>query len=299
LYLTAQAFSTRKNVTARQRARVKSSTWLRIAVRRSVRRPGIASRASSALAALKYMQASFTPAEGAGSARFSSNLRERASYAGHSWAIRDRPWWMPEAVAKILFDSMDLSPAMAMCCLLAALGIVVAVLHTVTSLVVDEFRHRRSSRAARQLIEEEKAKKAAAAAQQQQQQQQHSAVARESGSAAGSEEPTGLTAMKRFCRFCDVQVEDEHMESHEAGKKHRKLRAAAEALANGSTCWTWRPVPMPVAAVADPGGTDAAEGHAAPSAAAGSTGGKVKGQSTKWSKVPAKPGPGGGGARRR
>ena len=266
-----------------------------------MRRPGIASRASSALAALKYMQASFTPAEGAGSARFSSNLRERASYAGHSWAIRDRPWWMPEAAAKILFDSMDLSPAMAMCCLLPALGIVVAVLHTVTSLVLDEFRHRRSSRAARQLIEEEKAKKAAAAAQQQQQQQQqqHSAVARESGSAAGSEEPTGLTAMKRFCRFCDVQVEDEHMESHEAGKKHRKLRAAAEALANGSTCWTWRPVPMPVAAVADPEGTDAAEGHAAPSPAASSTGGKVKGQSTNWSKVPAKPGPGGGGARRR
>ena len=295
-----------QNVTARQRARCPKhvgreelgrSGFACVAVCVALR--CIASRPSSALAALKYMQASFTPAEGAGSARFSSNLRERASYAGHSWAIRDRPWWMPEAVAKILFDSMDLSPAMAMCCLLAALGIVVAVLHTVTSLVVDEFRHRQSSRAARQLIEEEKAKKAAAAAQQQQQQQQHSAVARESGSAAGSEEPTGLTAMKRFCRFCDVQVEDEHMESHEAGKKHRKLRAAAEALANGSTCWTWRPVPMPVAAVADPEGTDAAEGHAAPSAAAGSTGGKVKGQSTKWSKVPAKPGPGGGGARRR
>ena len=203
---------------------------------------------------------------------------------------------MPDAVAKILFDSMDLSPAMAMLVLLAALALFVAMLHTATSLIVDEFRHRQSSRAARQLIAEEKAKKAAAATQQ----QQHTSAAAGAraaaapGSASASEEPSGSTLMKRFCRFCDVQVEDEHMESHEAGKKHRKLRAAAQALANESTCWTWMPVPVTVAPVPHAEDTDAAEKVVqSPSAAAGSRGGKAKGQSTKWSKVP------GPGARRR
>ena len=102
-------------------------------------------------------------AEGAGSARFSSNLRDPTSYVEHSWAIRDRPWWMPEPAAQVLFDSMDLSPATALLVLMGVATVIATFVHTVITFVVDEFRHQKSKRAARQLISEEKASKAAAA----------------------------------------------------------------------------------------------------------------------------------------
>jgi hypothetical protein len=251
------------------------------------------------------MQASWTAAQGAGSARFSSNLRDPTSYVEHSWAIRDRPWWMPEPAARVLFDSMDLSPATALLVLMGVSAVIAAFCHTVITFFVDEFRHQKSKRAARQLISEEKASKAAAAATvaaaAAASASPPAAVAATAGaseSAAASGLVVGSGTMTRFCRFCDVQVDDEHTEAHEAGKRHRKLKSAAGALATGSTCWTWRPVaPVKAGALQESApDADAAEpstGARFPSAVTGTCasrarGGKAKGQVDKWSKVPEK-----------
>ena len=182
------------------------------------------------------MEATWTPAAGAGSARFSTNLRDPTSYAEQPWAVRDRPWWMPEFAAKELFDRKNLSPAAAFSVLLTAIAIILLLIQQAVHLFISEYRWHRSNDVAQKLMKQEKAdKKATAAA------TRGSAFTSNSSSErAAPSNPSGLP-MARFCRLCDVRVDEEHAASHEAGKRHRKLKEAAGALGEG-TCWVWRPV---------------------------------------------------------
>lgn len=173
----------------------------------------------------------WTAADGAGSARFSTNLRDPASYAKQAWAQRDRPWWMPEVAALKLLDELDLSNAVAGVVLSAAAVLAALILINVGGFIREEINWRRSSSAARQLVKQEKAAAA-----------EKAAAKRAAASATEPSKECSLARHVRHCRFCDVPIEDEFVAAHEAGKKHKRLKAAAGSLAEGS-CWVWRAGP--------------------------------------------------------
>ena len=174
------------------------------------------------------VEVKWTPSADAGSMRFSSKMRDPASYAGKAWARRDRPFWMPEAVAALVVDELDWPDWAAHAALVA---LVVALCAAVRELLY-WLRLWRSERAVRQLIGQEKAAAAARVA------EKNAAVA--AAAAAAAALPTTATAMMRYCRFCDVPVEDTHMTTHEAGKRHKRLKDSAGALGAGE-CWVMRP----------------------------------------------------------
>ena len=136
---------------------------------------------------------------------------------------------MPEVAAAKLLDELDLSVTVAGAMLFAAVAIAALFAYHIGTFVRDEWQYRRSVSAARSLVKQEKADAKATAK-----------VA--ASSAKTSVDPAAAQTLIRYCRFCDVPIGDEFMEAHEAGKKHRKLKAAAGSLAEGS-CWIWRPAP--------------------------------------------------------
>ena len=207
--------------------------------------------------------------------RFSTNLRDPASYRGESWARRDRPWWLPEAAATLLLDKMDLSPAasagvlVACCCVAAYLAREIAIA------VLEEYRWRRSNAASRELVRQERQQKEVAAA---------AAMASSAGGDVLSASVRAPGRMVRYCRFCDVRIAEEFVATHEAGKKHLRRREAAGSLATAAeSCWVWRaPDATAEASSEEPGAATTEDVRVAPSASATSAG---KGLG-KWSAAP-------------
>jgi hypothetical protein len=211
------------------------------------------------------MQARFTPAEGAGSMIFSTSRRDRASYVGESWATRDRPWWMPERLALILLDELDLHSTVASAICIAMAVTALCGGRWITRRLYGAYRWRRSSFAAREIIRMEKEEAAA----------RHSAAASKVDAAklTSSDSCTSEGAMVRYCRYCDVPIEDEYMAAHESGKKHRRRLDAAGALARGhETCWEWRQAPTQAEQTPEPSTGTAAHEVLLPSSTATSAG---------------------------
>ena len=208
------------------------------------------------------MEATWTPAEDAGSMRFSQNLRDRSTYAQASWARRDRPLWMPEVLADILLERLDLS--------MGAVYLFLAVVLAIIALCVREtrvyLRAWRSDTVMVQIVRQEKAEKAQAAA----------AAAAAKAIASAPDAPGSSGPLVRCCRFCDVPIADEFVDAHAAGKKHKRLVSVAGS-AGADCCWVWRSAhtleapeaerrddaaasDMPVASMARKGGGDGGKG---------------------------------------
>ena len=194
---------------------------------------------------------------------FSTNRRDRATYADAAWAKRDRPPWLPEPIATVLLDNLDW-PLWAV---YAAVAVVATGLFFIVREIVDCYRWERSRAATRALVREEAARKLAA-----QRQQPSKAVT------------TALSGgpLVRWCRYCDVVIEDAHAAAHEAGKRHRKL-----AGAKAECCWVWREAPPSAAPIEEPVDTNASKAPlgavVAPSVArsGGGDGGKGAWQTSK------------------
>ena len=179
-------------------------------------------------------RARWTPADGAGSMRFSKRYRDTAGEEYAQWLDDDAPPFTASNVATVVGGVL---------LLLCALALARRIVHLVRSL--------RSDWRARELVASEERWAASAAA----------AAAEARLARAGVEGPT--RQRERICRFCDVAVSDEHEVAHLAGKKHRRLAAIAERAASGpSSCWAWREVCAPAAReAAEQGGSprDSAE----------------------------------------
>ena len=174
------------------------------------------------------MEARWTPAEAAGSMLFSTNRRDRSSYEDADWAKRDRPWWiLHEGIARVLLDDFDLHETVAAIVMVTSVCIVMYLLREMIKFVVDEYLWWRSDAATRQLIRQEMATV----------QVEKSATV----SATVQVAEVSDRRSRRYCRFCDVPIEDAFTTAHEAGKKHKRLVTAAGALAFSSySCWVWR-----------------------------------------------------------
>jgi len=171
------------------------------------------------------MEASFHEAADAGSMRFSTNLRDQA-YKSADYAKRERPLWLPEVVARELLDEMDW-PEWAV---YAAALVVLVLCGAVMRELVECGRGYRRESIARELLRSERAEKAAAAV-------AKAAKLQTTKPAAAGEQPDDGMRRTRFCRFCDIAIEDAFMESHVGGKKHMKLAAASVSTGD---CWVWR-----------------------------------------------------------
>ena len=169
------------------------------------------------------MQATWHEAPDAGSMRFSTNLRD-SSYREASYARRDRPFWLPEPIARELLDEMDW-PDWAIYA--SAASLIVMCLFVIKELQ-ECMRGWQRDRATRLLLQEERQAKAEA---------QPSVQAVDAGDAPAL--APGRVRI-RFCRYCDVAIDDEFVEKHTEGKRHRKLEAAAGALRSEGSCWVWR-----------------------------------------------------------
>ena len=108
------------------------------------------------------------------------------------------------------------------------------------------------------------------------------AAAAAAAAEASASVPTG--PLDRFCRFCDMAIDEEYVQSHLQGKRHLKLKAAAGSLASDDV-WVWRParekVVLAAAGAPEP---EVMVPRADLLPALGKTG-KVKGQTGKWAKV--------------
>ena len=132
----------------------------------------------------RTMEARVTPAEDAGPMLFSTNRRDRATYADAAWAKRDRPPWLPEPIAAVLLDDLDW-PLWAV---YAAVAVVATGLFFIVREMVDCYRWERSRAATLALVREEAARKLAA-----QRQQPSKAV---------TPAPSGGGPLVRCCCFC-------------------------------------------------------------------------------------------------
>ena len=152
--------------------------------------------------------------------------------------------------------------------------LVIAVLGVAVRWLYRRLRVHLSDRTAAQLVADD-----AKGAQEASRQKAAAAVA---AAAASASVPTG--PLDRFCRFCDMAIDEEFVQSHLQGKRHQKLRAAAGSLASDDV-WVWRPAREKVVSAA-PAAPEpevmVPRAYLLP--ALGKTG-KVKGQTGKWAKV--------------
>ena len=187
------------------------------------------------------MQARWTPADDAGPLSFSTNRRERSTYANAHWARRDRPVWMPEPMAALLLDELDWPLVAVYVAVAVALGLTVLIARR----VIRQWRQWRSDVAARALMRDEARR-----------------GTKDPATSAQAAAPVAATEhYVRHCRFCDIPIEDAHVDSHQTGKKHRRLKELAGALAAQDDCWVWRPPTappssLPIAASAPPSAAD-------------------------------------------
>lgn len=164
------------------------------------------------------MHAEWTPDADAGSIRFSTNYRRSVGEDVARWSRRDRPWWIPEEAAALM-DEHDLPDAALLIVAVAVLLIARAIVSSILSCC----RARRSESVAQELLREADAPAPPAAG--------HAVLPA----------PTGL--LVRYCRFCDVPIEDDaKVDAHLGGKRHAKLVVAAGALAKGDW-WCMRAAP--------------------------------------------------------
>ena len=199
------------------------------------------------------MQARWTPAEDAGSLRFSQRYRDDEGEDYSAWAVTDRQLNM----SKLAWQTCG-------CVVVAIVGVAARWLYR-------RLRVYLSDRTAAQLVADD-----AKGAQEARRQKAAAAAA-----ASASSVPTG--PLERFCRYCDMAIDEEYVQSHLQGKRHQKLKAAAGSLASDDV-WVWRPArekvlsapaaPVPEVVVPRPDLLPAL----------GKTG-KVKGQTGKWAKV--------------
>ena len=199
------------------------------------------------------MQARWTPAEDAGSLRFSQRYRDEEGEDYSAWAVTDRQ-----------LNMSKLARQTCGCVVVAIVGVAARWLYR-------RLRVYLSDRTAAQLVADD-----AKGAQEARRQKAAAAAA-----AASASVPTG--PLERFCRYCDMAIEEEYVQSHLQGKRHQKLKAAAGSLASDDV-WVWRPArekvlsapaaPVPEVVVPRPDLLPAL----------GKTG-KVKGQTGKWAKV--------------
>ena len=218
-------------------------------------RPGARRLAGRARPRLR-MQARWTPTEDAGSLRFSQRYRDQAGEDYAAWAVTD-----------LELSIWKLARLACSCLVLVVVAMAVRWLYCRPQVYL-------SDRTAAQLVAED-AKGA------QEANRQKAAAA----AAVSASVPTG--PLDRFCRFCDMAIDEEHVQSHLQGKRHQKLKAAAGSLASDD-CWVWRPAVEKAASVAAaaPAATKPellAPRHDLLPALAKT--GKVKGQTGKWAKV--------------
>ena len=201
------------------------------------------------------MQARWTPAEDAGSLRFSQRYRDEEGEDYSAWAVTDRQ-----------LNMSKLARQTCGCVVVAIVGVAARWLYR-------RLRVYLSDRTAAQLVADD-AKGA-------QEARRQKAAAAAAAAAASASVPTG--PLERFCRYCDMAIDEEYVQSHLQGKRHQKLKAAAGSLASDDV-WVWRPArekvlsapaaPVPEVVVPRPDLLPAL----------GKTG-KVKGQTGKWAKV--------------
>ena len=143
---------------------------------------------------------------------FSTNRRDRATYADAAWAKRDRPPWLPEPIATVLLDNLDW-PLWAV---YAAVAVVATGLFFIVREIVDCYRWERSRAATRALVREEAARKLAA-----QRQQPSKAVT------------TALSGgpLVRWCRPCGHHIRQCGCVVARAEPRGNILQAAGEHIA--------------------------------------------------------------------
>ena len=202
------------------------------------------------------MQARWTPAEDAGSLRFSQRYRDQEGEDYGAWAVTDRE-----------LNMSKLARHTCGCLVIAVLGVAVRWLYR-------RLRVHLSDRTAAQLVADD-----AKGAQEASRQKAAAAVA---AAAASASVPTG--PLDRFCRFCDMAIDEEFVQSHLQGKRHQKLRAAAGSLASDDV-WVWRPAREKVVSAAPAAPEPEVMVPRADLLPALGKTGKVKGQTGKWAKV--------------
>ena len=161
--------------------------------------------------------------------RFSSNNRDRSTYADAAWSKRDIPFWMPERLANIILERLDWPMWVVYGALIGALTTALILAGACVREIRDSIRVWKSTRATREIVrleEEEKARRRKTA---------------EASAAAARTAPVPSLSgpLVRVCRYCDVPIADDFVEAHQAGKKHRRL-ASLTAGGVGADCWVWR-----------------------------------------------------------
>ena len=215
------------------------------------------SQSLAGVALLVTMQARWTPAEDAGSLRFSQRYRYEEGEDYSAWAVTDRQ-----------LNMSKLARQTCGCIVVAIVGVAARWLYR-------RLRVYLSDRTAAQLVADD-AKGA-------QEARRQKAAAAAAAAAASASVPTG--PLERFCRYCDMAIDEEYVQSHLQGKRHQKLKAAAGSLASDEV-WVWRPAREKVVAPAVPAAPVPEVVVPRPDLlpALGKTG-KVKGQTGKWAKV--------------
>ena len=199
------------------------------------------------------MQARWTPAEDAGSLRFSQRYRDDEGEDYSAWAVTDRQLNM----SKLAWQTCG-------CVVVAIVGVAARWLYR-------RLRVYLSDRTAAQLVADD-----AKGAQEARRQKAAAAAA-----AASASVPTG--PLERFCRYCDMAIDEEYVQSHLQGKRHQKLKAAAGSLASDDV-WVWRPAREKVLSAPAAPVPEVVVPRSDLLPALGKTG-KVKGQTGKWAKV--------------
>ena len=209
------------------------------------------------------MRATWTPAsDSSATGRFSRRHRDALGNDDY------KRWLAP--------DEEDVSTAR----LPAAVLLLAACLAALLGLAWRRLRVMRADWAARRLLAEEQPTK--------------SQVVRDAFAAATATGAVG-GVKQRFCRLCDVPVDDDHLLAHTSGKKHQRLLSKTVVDEQGRLvtgdkvpCWCWREVAPPPPPPPEAPPADAAElGREAERLRERS---RPKGQPAQWETVSGKSG---------
>ena len=174
------------------------------------------------------LEAKWTPAEDAGSLRFSKQYRDAVGENYEQW-LEPEPDPSSVAVAVAALEELTGVPAWQA---VAAAATTLACMWVARRWAVPAIRQAQSDRMAASLLTEEERAAAAAAA----------GPADIAAAAAAGQGPDA-GPLERVCRFCDVAVGESYVDSHVNGKRHGKMRAEHIKFgADPEAVWAWRPV---------------------------------------------------------
>ena len=139
---------------------------------------------------------------------------------------------MPEALATELIDRLDWPMWLIYAVAATATVICMLLVKAMARLLSYCIRSERSRRAARSLLREEAEQRDA---------KRRAAAASTASAAAAPSDSNGPKV--RWCRFCDLRIEDAFVATHQDGKRHKRCVENAGARAVGVDCWVWLDAP--------------------------------------------------------